>query len=151
MNWYWLFGDIERFHAAREKQFSRKSKNMCLAPFSSSAGPNGPTERAQIKYCLMEIDITVDGSGHILRTTRWYCAVAWAKGHRSYRFGWRGPRFWMDPNTIFYLATERTAMNSLVPFLLVPQGRIGLRHALRHSVSADWNLKSGLLLLVYKG
>ena len=31
---------------------------------------------------------------------------------------------------IFYLGTERTAMNSLVPFLPVPQGRLGLRHAL---------------------
>ena len=41
---------------------------MCLAPFSPSGGPNGPTERAQIKYCLMEIDITVDGGGHVLRT-----------------------------------------------------------------------------------
>ena len=41
----------------------------------------------------------------------------------------------MDPNTIFYLGTERTAMNSLVPFLPVPQGRIGLRHALNvHAV-----------------
>ena len=36
--------------------------------FSSSGVPNGPTERAQIKPCLMEIDITVDGGGHVLRT-----------------------------------------------------------------------------------
>ena len=36
----------------------------------------------------------------------------------------------MDPITIFYLRTERTAMNSLVLFLPVPQRRIGLRHAL---------------------
>ena len=41
---------------------------MCLTPFSSSGGPNGPIERAQIKSCLIEIDITVDGGGHILRT-----------------------------------------------------------------------------------
>ena len=33
----------------------------------------------------------------------------------------------MDPNTIFYLGTERTTMNSLVPFLSVPQGRTGLK------------------------
>ena len=39
----------------------------------------------------------------------------------------------MDPNTIFYLGTERTAMNSLVLFLPVPQSRLGLRHALRGS------------------
>ena len=31
----------------------------------------------------------------------------------------------------FYLGTERTAMNSLVPFLPVLQDRTGLRHALR--------------------
>ena len=37
-------------------------------PFSSSGGPNGPTERAQIKSCLMDIDITVGGGGHVLRT-----------------------------------------------------------------------------------
>ena len=56
---------------------------MRLTPFSFSGGPNGPTERAQIKYCVMEIDITVDGSGHILRTTRCCCVVACAKGYRS--------------------------------------------------------------------
>ena len=28
-----------------KKQISRKRKNMCLTPFSSSGGPNGPTER----------------------------------------------------------------------------------------------------------
>ena len=37
----------------------------------------------------------------------------------------------MDPNTIFYLGTERTTMNSLVPFLPVPQGQTGLRLALK--------------------
>ena len=36
----------------------------------------------------------------------------------------------MDPTTTFYLGTERTAMNGLVPFLPVPQDRTGLRHAL---------------------
>ena len=96
-----------------------------------TARPNGPTERAQTKNCLMEFDITVDGGGHILRTTRCCCAVACAKGYRSYLFGWRGPTFWMDSDSIFYLGTARTAMSSLVPFLPVPQGRIGLRHALR--------------------
>ena len=54
-----------------------------LTPFSSSGGPDGPTERAQVKYCLMEIDITVGGGGHILRTTRCCCAVACAKDYRS--------------------------------------------------------------------
>ena len=57
---------------------------MCLTPFSSSGGPNGPTERAQIEYCLMEIDVTVDGGGHILRTTRCCCAVACAKGYHHH-------------------------------------------------------------------
>ena len=41
---------------------------MCWTPCSSLGGPNGPTERAQIKSCLMEMDITVDGGGHLLRT-----------------------------------------------------------------------------------
>ena len=41
---------------------------MCWTPFCSSGGPNGPTERAPIKYCLMEVDITADGGGHVLRT-----------------------------------------------------------------------------------
>ena len=48
---------------------------LCLTPFSSSGGPNGPTERAQTKYCLIEIDITVDGGGHVLLMTRCCCDV----------------------------------------------------------------------------
>ena len=40
---------------------------MCLNPFSPS-GPIGPTERAQLKSCLMEVDITVDVGGHVLGT-----------------------------------------------------------------------------------
>ena len=40
---------------------------MCWTPFLSG-GLNGPTERAQIKSYLMEMDITVDGGGHLLRT-----------------------------------------------------------------------------------
>ena len=40
---------------------------MCWTPFSSSGGPNVPTDRAQITSCLMEIDIIVDGGGHVLR------------------------------------------------------------------------------------
>ena len=98
---------------------------MCLmTPLSSPGRPNGPTERAQIKSFFMEIGITVDGGGQ-----RW--RVACTKGYRSYWFGWRSPRFWMDSNTILYKRTERTAMNSLVPFFPVPQRRMGLRHALR--------------------
>ena len=56
---------------------------MCLAPFSSSGGPNGPNERAQILYSFVEIDITIDGGEVILRTTRCGCAVACSKGYRS--------------------------------------------------------------------
>ena len=47
--------------------------------------------------------------------------------------------------------TQRNGTNghdSLVPFLPVPQGRIGLRHSLSYSVSPDWNLKPRF---VYKG
>ena len=41
--------------------------------------PNGPTERAPKKSCLMEMDITaVEGGGHSLRTNRQHAvAVAW--------------------------------------------------------------------------
>ena len=40
---------------------------MCWTPFFSG-GLNGQTARAQSKSCLMEMDITVDGGGHLLRT-----------------------------------------------------------------------------------
>ena len=116
-----------RFHAAREKLFSRKRKNICWAPFSSSGGPNGH----KIKSCLMEIDITVDGAGHVLRTNtlllyrgmrkRLSFVVIWQANAQD--SGWTQTRF-------FYLGTERTAMNSLVLFLPVPQGRIGSRDVL---------------------
>ena len=53
---------------------------MCLNPFSSSGGPNGPTERAQIKSCEMEIDITVDGGGHVLRTNTMLLCRGMRKG-----------------------------------------------------------------------
>ena len=46
---------------------------MCWTPVSSSGGPNGPTERPQIKTCLMQIDIAVDGGGHLLRTNMLLC------------------------------------------------------------------------------
>ena len=49
-------------------------------PFSSSGGPNGPTERAQIKSCEMEIDITVDGGGHVLRTNTMLLCRGMRKG-----------------------------------------------------------------------
>ena len=35
--------------------------------------PNSPTERAQMKSCLMDMDITVDGGGHLLRTNTLLC------------------------------------------------------------------------------
>ena len=41
---------------------------MCWVPFSSLGGPNGPTKRAQIRSYFMEIYLTVDGGGHLLRT-----------------------------------------------------------------------------------
>ena len=50
---------------------------MYWTPFSS-AGPNGPTEWAQIKSCFMEMDITaVDGGGHLLRTNTLLCRGSW--------------------------------------------------------------------------
>ena len=35
---------------------------------------------------------------------------------RPCRFGWRGPGFCTDANTLFYIGTERMTTNSLVPF-----------------------------------
>ena len=95
---------------------------MCLTPFSSLGGPNGPTERAQIKSCLMEIDITVGVGGHVLRTnTLLLCHVMHKR--LSFVLIWLAmPKMLDGPNTIFYVGTERTSMNSLVPFLPVPQG-----------------------------
>ena len=56
----------------------------CVGPhFLPSGGPNGPTERAQITSCLMEIDITVYGGGHVLRTNTLLLCLACAKGYRS--------------------------------------------------------------------
>ena len=57
----------------------------------------------------------------------------------------------MDPNTIFYLGTERTAMNSLVPFLPVPQGRTGLRHALTCVLGLPESAVNALAVLFLKG
>ena len=39
---------------------------MCctVAPFSCFGGPNGPTEREQPAYYLMQMDTTEDGYGH---------------------------------------------------------------------------------------
>ena len=115
-------------HAAREKHFSRKRKNMCLTPFSLQEDRTArPT---QIKYCLMEIDITVDERWtHFAHDTLLLC-----RGMRkrlSFVLIWLArPKILDGPKHDFYLGTERTAMNSFVPFLPVPQGRIGLTHAL---------------------
>ena len=68
---------------------------MCWTPFSSSGGPNGPTERAQMKYCLMEIDITVVGGGHILRTTRCCCHVRTDLAGEAQDSGWTQTRFFI--------------------------------------------------------
>ena len=54
-----------------EKNSFRGRGRTCVStPFSSLGGPNGPTECAQIKFCLMEMDITVDGGGHLLRSNK---------------------------------------------------------------------------------
>ena len=44
---------------------------MCLT--SSSGGPNGPTERAQMKYCLMEIDYSRWRWTHFAHNTLLLC------------------------------------------------------------------------------
>ena len=46
---------------------------MCWVPFSSLGGPNGPTKRAQIRSYFMEIYLTVDGGGRLLRTNTLLC------------------------------------------------------------------------------
>ena len=71
-----------RFHVAREKQFSKE--RPCVGPFfllqeDRTARPN----RAQIHSSLMEMDITVDGGRHLLRTVVVSWLVACAKGYRS--------------------------------------------------------------------
>ena len=105
---------------------------MRWTPFSSSGEPNASTERAPIKYCLMEMGIAVDGGGHLLRTNLLLCRSVCERFYRSYWFCWRCPICWMDPNTFFFnLGKERTAMTSLVLFRLVPQGRIELRRTLQ--------------------
>ena len=76
-----------RFHAAGQRQFSRKGKK-CVGPLflleeDRTARPNGPTERAQMNYYFMEIDITVDEVDTFCAQTRCCCAVACAKGYRS--------------------------------------------------------------------
>ena len=46
---------------------------MRWTPFSSSGGPNASTERVPMKYYLMEMDVTVDGGGHLVRTNLLLC------------------------------------------------------------------------------
>ena len=78
-------------------------------PLYSLGGPNGPTERAQIKSCLMEMDITVDGgSGHLLllRTNMLLLLLLLLCRCMCKRLSlvliWlASPRFWTDPNTVF--------------------------------------------------
>ena len=78
-----LIGCRHRTDSMQPETISFLRRGRTCTPFSSSGGPNGLTERAQIKYCLMDIDLKVDGCGHILCTTRCCCAVACAKGYRS--------------------------------------------------------------------
>ena len=79
----------------------------------------------------MEIDITVDGGGHLLRSS----TLLLCRGIRkrsSFVLIWLAKLKILDgpKHDFFYHGTERTAMNSLVPFRPVAQGRIELGHAL---------------------
>ena len=102
---------------------------MCWTPSSSSRRSNGPTERAQMKSCSLEMDIAEDGGGHLLRTNKLLC-----RGMRKRKsfvlIRLTRPKILDVPYTFCYLGTERTTMNSLVPFRSDPQRR-ELRHALR--------------------
>ena len=74
---------------------------MCWIPFSSLRGPNGRTEQAQIKSCLMEMGITFDGGGNLLRTQHAVvsCHVQKVIGRTDLAggaqdSGWTQTRFW---------------------------------------------------------
>ena len=105
MSWCWLVADTEQIPCGR------KRKNRCWTPFLSFGGPNGTTERAQIQVLFYgRWDITVDRGGHLLRTN----TLLLCRGLRK-RLSFvlirlaSCPRFWTNPNTVFYLGTERTA------------------------------------------
>ena len=129
-----------RFHVAQEKQFSRKRKNMCCTPFSSLGGPNGPTERPDRTGANRAL---FDEHGHHCRW-RWTLiahqhavVLSWHVQNVVVRTDLAGEAQdsgWTQ--TRFYLGTERTTMNSLVPFRSVPQGRIELGHALIRTTQA---------------
>ena len=82
----------------------------------------------------MAMDITVDGGGDLLRTNTRLLYRHVRKRLRVLSFeliGLARPKI-LDGTKHDFLptvGTEQTAMNSLVPFRPVPQGRTELRHA----------------------
>lgn len=56
----------DSFHAARQKMFSRKRKNVCWAP-SILRRAEHPDRTGTNKSCFMERNITVEGGRHLLR------------------------------------------------------------------------------------
>ena len=105
---------------------------MRWTPFSSSGGPNASTERVPMKYYLMEMDVTVDGGGHLVRTNLLLLCRSMCK-RLTFALIWLArPQIPDGPkHGFFYLGTERPTMVSLVPFCSVPQGRIELRRPLQ--------------------
>ena len=102
---------------------------MCRTPFRSSEGPNGPTERAQIKSYLMEMGITVDGGGHLLRTNMLLLCCGMRKKLSFALIRLERPKISGRTQIHDSSTQKRNAKNSSVPFRPVPQGRIELRHA----------------------
>ena len=71
--------------------------------------------------------ILFDVDGHHRRWKWTSICRGMCKIYRSCRFGWRGPGFCMDPNTFFYIGTERMTTNSLVPFRPFPCFLVGVK------------------------
>ena len=85
-----------------KNSISRTRKKKCCTPFSCLGGPNGPTERETNSW-LYNVD------GHHRRWMWKPICFGMSKRYRSCRFGWWGPGFRMDPNTFFYVGTERSS------------------------------------------
>ena len=85
----------------------------------------------------MEMDVTtaVDGGGHLLRTNTLLSCLGMCK-MISFVLVWLArPKILDGPKHVFYLGTGRMAINSLVPFRPVPQGRIELRRPYYETLS----------------
>ena len=67
----------------RNNKKNRSEKSLIGLSYTAFC-PNLAYNGNRREYCMMEIDVTVDGGGHILFTTRCCCAMACKKGYRLY-------------------------------------------------------------------